>query len=133
MANDMNSVCVVGRLTSDPRFEFKANGFAVLSFSIAVNRSRKQNGEWVDEVSFFDCVLFGKQAEALKMYMVKGKQVAVEGYLKQNRWTSQDGTKRSRVTIGCENVQLLGGRSEGHAPTAGDYGDGCEEYYGFDN
>lgn len=81
---------------------------AVCKFAIAVNKRRKQGEQWVDEANFFDIVLWGKSGESLNQYLVKGKQVAVEGELHQNRW-EQDGQPRSKIEIMANNVQLLGG------------------------
>ena len=119
MATDLNHVVLVGRLTrdvgSDERsFGYVANGQARANVSIAVNRSRKDaaSGNWVEEANFFEVTIWGKQAENLKPYLTKGKQIAVDGYLKQDRW-QKDGQNFSRVTIVANNVQLLGGRSDG--------------------
>ncbi|MGP1438651.1 MAG: single-stranded DNA-binding protein, partial [Treponema sp.] len=76
-------------------------------FSVAVNRRKKAGEEWVDEVSFFDVVFWGKMGESINQYLVKGKQVAVTGELRQNRW-EQDGQPRSKVEIIANNLQLLG-------------------------
>lgn len=111
MANDMNHLAVIGRLTRDAEIKFSSVGSAIVNFSIAINRSRKIQGEWVDEASFFDVTAFGKIGESLKPYLTKGKQVAIEGYLKQDRWDKQDGSKGSKVIICAENMQLLGGSS----------------------
>lgn len=109
---DLNSVFLIGRVVRD----ITANDFAVigstskLSLSIAVNRSKKQNDQWVDEASFFDVTVWGKQAETIKNYISKGKQIAVQGYLKQDRW-EKDGQKFSKVAIVADNIQLLSGNN----------------------
>lgn len=113
---DINNVNIIGRLTrdigSDDRsFGYLPSGMARANVSIAVNRSRKNGDQWVDEVNYFDVTIWGKTAENLKPYLQKGKQIAVDGYLKQDRW-EKDGQKFSRVTIVANNVQLLGGKSE---------------------
>jgi single-strand DNA-binding protein len=113
MAADINKVVLVGRLTRDAEQSYTPSGFALLKFGIAVNRNRKQGDQWVEEVSFFDVTVFGRQGEAIANYMTKGKQVAVEGQLRQDRWDAQDGSKRSKVTIDANNIQLLGGREGG--------------------
>lgn len=113
MATDINKVVLVGRLTRDAEQSYTQSGFALLKFSIAVNRSRKQGDQWVEEANFFDVTVFGRQGEAIASYMTKGKQVGVEGQLRQDRWEAQDGTKRSKVTIDANNVQLLGSRDGG--------------------
>ena len=120
---DMNHVTLIGRLTRDVgaderSFAYLPSGQARANVSIAVNRSRKNGDQWVDEVSYFDVTIWGKQAESLKPYLTKGKQIAIEGYLRQDRW-EKDGQKQSRVTITATNVQLLGGKSEGSQQTGG--------------
>ena len=112
MANDINHVTIVGRLTRDAEISYLPSGAAVAKISIAVNRGRKNGDQWVDEVSYFDSAIFGKTAENLKPYLSKGKQIGLEGHLKQDRW-EKDGQKFSRVSIIADNVQLLGGRSDG--------------------
>ncbi len=110
---DINKVVLVGRLTRDAEQSYTQNGYALLKFSIAVNRRRKQGDQWVDEANFFDVTSFGRQGEAIASYMTKGRQVAVEGQLRQDRWEAQDGSKRSKVYIDANYVQLLGGREGG--------------------
>jgi len=124
---DLNQVVLIGRLTRDlgtdeRSFGYVGNGQARATVSIAVNRSRKNGDQWVDEANYFDVTIWGKQAETLKPYLTKGKQIAVEGYLKQDRW-EKDGQKMSKVTIVANNVQLLGGKSEGSgSPAASTFG-----------
>ena len=113
---DLNHVVLIGRLTqdlgSDERsFGYVGNGQARANVSIAVNRAKKNGDQWVDEVNFFNITIWGKTAENLKPYLTKGKQICVEGHLKQDRW-EKDGQKQSRVTIVADNVQLLGGRGD---------------------
>lgn len=108
MANDLNSVVLIGRMTKDP--EFKTVGQTSLAnFSIANNRSYMDNGTRKDLVNYFECSVWGKLAEILKQYGGKGKQIMVEGRLEQSTWDSQDGKKLSKVRIRVENFQLLGG------------------------
>ena len=115
---DVNHVILIGRLTRDAALTYTAGGYAVCSFSIAVNRRRKNGDQWVDEASFFDVSLFGKSAEGLAQYLTKGKQVAVEGELRQDRW-QQDGQPRSKVVIAASNVQLLGGEKKAGGQQSG--------------
>jgi single-strand DNA-binding protein len=112
MANDINMVVIVGRLTRDAELRYTNSGTAVCRFSLAVNRRKRSGDSWEDEASFFDIALWGKQGEAINSYLEKGKQVAVHGELRQNRW-EQDGQKRSRVEIVANNVQLLGSPAGG--------------------
>lgn len=116
---DLNHVVLIGRLTqdlgSDERsFGYVGNGQARANVSIAVNRSKKNGEQWVDEVNYFNVTIWGRTAENLKPYLTKGKQICVEGHLKQDRW-EKDGQKQSRVSIVADSVQLLGGRSDGQS------------------
>ena len=126
---ELNSVIEIGRLTrdiSERDFAYTTGGTARLNFSIAVNRSEKRNGAWQDKVSYFDVTVWGKTAENIRPYLHKGKQIAIDGYLDQQRW-EKDGVKYSKVVIIADNVQLLGGNENGQqsAPQAqqpaGDY------------
>lgn len=119
---DINAVTIIGRLCRDIEVSYTTTGTAVGKMSIACNHMKKE------EVSFIDIKLFGKLAENIKSFLTKGKQICVEGYLKQERWES-DGQKFSRVCVIANNVQLLGGRTEGStngsaAPSGDDYGYG---------
>jgi len=109
---DVNIVVLVGRLTRDAELKYTNSGMPICRFSVAVNRSRKQGDQWVDEASFFEVDYWGKGGEAVNQYLTKGKQVAVEGELKQDRW-EQDGQSRSKVIVNANNVQLLGSSGGG--------------------
>ena len=118
---DLNKVFLTGRLTydlgSDERsFGYTGNGTARANVHIAVNRSKKTGDKWTDEASFFDVTIWGKTAEKLKPYLLKGRQITIEGYLKQDRW-EKDGQKQSRIGIVAENVWLGGGRDNSSTNT----------------
>jgi single-strand DNA-binding protein len=117
MAQDLNHVLLIGRLTADSEIRFTAGGMAICKFSVAVNDRRKHGEEWVDEASFFNVDLFGKSGETLNQFLVKGKQVAIDGKLHQDRW-EKDGQKQSRIGIIANNVQLLGGGQQAHGDSA---------------
>ncbi len=110
MANDTNIVVLVGRLTRESELRFTNSGTAVGRFSLAVNRMKRSGDQREEEVSFFDITVWGKQAEVLNPYLTKGRQVCVQGELRQNRW-EQDGQSRSRIEVVANNIQLLGGSS----------------------
>lgn len=114
MASDINSVIVLGNLTRDVEVSYTSGGTPVGKMSIASNKSKKQaDGSWGTETSFFDVTLFGKAAESLKPYLVKGKKIAVNGSLKQDRWKDTEGNNKSRVYIVADQIQFAGG-NEGH-------------------
>jgi single-strand DNA-binding protein len=118
---DMNHVNLIGRLTRDAELKYTPSGQAVSKFSIAVNRSVKRGEKWEDEANFFDIVLWGKRAEALDQYLTKGKQIGVDGELRQDRW-QQDGQNRSKVEVIATNINLLGG---GNSESRGSAGTSC--------
>ncbi|MFP4431418.1 MAG: single-stranded DNA-binding protein [Spirochaetota bacterium] len=109
---DINRVVLVGRLTRDADFKVTNSGLQICNFSVAVNRTRKDGDQFVDEANFFDCEYFGRSAEAVNRYLVKGKQVAIDGELRQQRW-EQDGQPRNKVVVNVRELQLLGGGDRG--------------------
>ena len=107
---DINSVVLVGRITkdvgSDERsFSYVGNGTAKAVVNIAVNRGVKKGDKWEDEASFFDVVIWGKTAESLKPKLIKGRQICVSGYLKQDRW-EKNGQKQSKIYVNAEQVEI---------------------------
>ncbi len=123
--SDINSVVLVGRLTRDAELKYASTGNAILSISIAVNYSKKEGEQWISEANYFDVSYFGKPAEAVAKYLTKGKQIAVQGALKQNRW-EKDGQKFSRVVIQASSLELLSS-SQG---TGGGYSGGSQDAFG---
>ncbi|MFN4196494.1 MAG: single-stranded DNA-binding protein [Caldimicrobium sp.] len=104
----MNKVMVKGRLTRDPEVRYLPSGTQVTSFSVAVNRRFKdKDGNWREEAYFFDIESFGRLAERLGKQLSKGKQILLEGSLRQDRWQNEAGEKRSKVKIVAERVELI--------------------------
>lgn len=109
----LNKVLLMGRLTRDPELRVSAGGLSICKFSIAVSRKYKgQDGEMKEEVAFIDVDAFGKQADVVSKYFVKGKAIFVEGRLKLDQWES-DGQKRSKLGVVLENFQFVGSKEEG--------------------
>ena len=113
---DINNVTLVGRLTKDADIRYTTGGTAVLNFALAVNESRKQGEQWIEEVSFFDVTLFGRMGESIHKYMIKGKQVAISGRLQQQRW-QKDGQNYSRIAVIANYIQLFGS-AQGNSQSA---------------
>lgn len=108
MSKDQNYVSIIGRLTKDMDLSYINSGTALGKFSIANNDIRQVNNNWEDEVSFFNCILWGKRAEGLSKYMTKGTQISISGRLKQERWSDKhSGESRDRIIINVAEVQLL--------------------------
>lgn len=107
MSKNINTVVIAGRTTKDPEIKVTTSGTTVLSFSLAVNDTKKNaQGEWEEIANFFDCVLFGERAERIAQYITKGSKLVVNGRLHQDRWQAQDGTNRSRVSIIVQDIEL---------------------------
>jgi single-strand DNA-binding protein len=120
MAN-LNKVMLIGRLTRDVETRQFANGGKVAKFGFAVTSSRKKNqqtGKWEDEPCFLDVEVFnrgefGKKADTAEQYLSKGKQIFIEGHLKMESWTGQDGQKRNKIVVVCDNFEFLDARESG--------------------
>jgi single-strand DNA-binding protein len=108
-----NKVILVGNLTRDPEVKYLQSGTAVCDLGLAINDKRKNaQGEWCDDVVFVDCVTFGRTAEVAGEYLTKGSPVLIEGRLKLDTWQAQDGSKRSKLKVVCERLQMLGAKRE---------------------
>ncbi len=111
---DINCVTLTGRLTRDAELKYSQNGGAVVRFTLAVGgRKRNPDGTWVDEASFFDCVFFGKAAEATNSYLTKGRMIAIAGELRQNKFVGNDGQARNKVEIVVAQLTLTSGQGRG--------------------
>lgn len=125
MAN-LNKVMLIGRLTRDPETRTFSNGGKVARFGFAVNNRRKNNstGQREDEPVFVDVEAFnrgetGKQADLVEQYLRKGHQAFIEGHLKLDQWTNQEGQKQSKLRIVLDNVQFLEPRADGGSGEGG--------------
>lgn len=123
----VNKVILLGNLTRDPELRYTPQGSAVCEFALALNHTytNKQTGQKVEEVSFIDIVSWGRTAEICAEYLKKGRQVFIEGRLKQDRWESPEGKKMSKIRVTAENVQFVGGRPAGEGPAGGPKGAGA--------
>ncbi len=118
MAN-YNKVILIGNLTRDPQSRFTPKGTEVCEIGLAINSSYndKATNTKKEETTFVDVTLWGKLAELAGEYLVKGKQVMIEGRLKLDTWDDKEsGQKRSKLTVVGENMQFLGGKDGDRAP-----------------
>lgn len=103
----------MGNLTRDPETRQTPNGQSVTNFALAVNRTWKgQDGSTQEQVSFIDCVAWGRTGEVIAQYMQKGRPILVSGRLDQRSW-DQDGQKRSKVEVIVEDFNFVGGGNDG--------------------
>lgn len=105
-----NKVILAGNLTRDPQMKYLPSNAAVTDFGLAVNRRYKSaDGKDREDVAFVDCTAFGKTAEVINKFFIKGKPILIEGRLKYETWEDrQHGGKRSRLSVVVENFQFLG-------------------------
>jgi len=103
-----NRVVLVGNLTRKPELRYTSGGgTAVTDVGLAVNDRRKSaTGEWIEEVTFVDCTLWGRTAEIACEHLDKGSPILLEGRLKLDTWET-DGQKRSKLKVVGERMQIL--------------------------
>ena len=110
----MNCCNFTGRLTRDPEMRQTNGGLAVGKFTLAVDMRKNKNGEKVTE--FIDMTAFGKTAETLGKWCKKGKEIAVTGEFRTDKWEDKEsGQKRSKSYIVVNNFNFLGGSGRGEA------------------
>lgn len=104
----LNTVSIGGNLCRNAELRATASGMAVLTFSVAVNESRKnqRTGEYEDYPNYVDCTMFGRRAESISRYLTKGTYVALTGRLHQNRWQNKDGQNRSKLEVTVDNIHF---------------------------
>ena len=108
-----NGITLVGNLTRDPELKFTQGGKAQTRFSIAVNRRWQKNGEWEEQVSYFDVTCWAILAENVANAATKGSRVIVTGRLEQRSWETKEGDKRSTIEVVADAVGLDLSKSTG--------------------
>ena len=103
-----NKIVLVGHLTRDIELRYTQGGAAIGSCGIAVTRKYTLKGEKREETCFVDLTFFGKQAEIANQYLSKGSKLLIEGRLKFDQWTDNNGQNRSKHTVAVENMEMLG-------------------------
>ena len=101
----LNKAILMGRLVADPELRRTPNNNSVTSFTLAVNRSFTRQGEQ-PQTDFIDIVAWGKTAEFVSRYFVKGQQVAVAGRIQTRNWEDKQGNKRKSVEVVAEEVHF---------------------------
>ncbi len=102
-----------GHLTKAPELRYTAAGKAVCSFSVASNRYwNNAEGEKQEEVLFLRVNSWGKRAEVVAEHLHKGSPVLVQGYLKENKWTPEDGVERRSIELVADKVYFVGGKKD---------------------
>jgi len=110
----VNKVIIVGHLGNDVELRYTAAGDAIANLSVATSESwkDKNTGEKKEQTEWHRCSCFGKLAEICSQYLKKGSQVYVEGSMRTRKWTDKDGQERYTTEIRCDDMKMLGSRSE---------------------
>lgn len=120
----LNKLFLIGNLTRDPDLKYTPSGGAVVSFSIAMNRTwNGPDGEKKEEVCYVEIVMFGKRAEVIDKYFSKGNPIFIEGRLKFEQWDDNSNQKRNTLKVVAEDFQFIGSKmgtqeSSGEKPSA---------------
>lgn len=109
MAGSFNKVMLMGHLTRDPDLTYTPSRTPVVEISLATNRYWTDHaGEKRSETCFITCKAFGRQAENINKYFVKGKPIFIEGHLKFESWEDKTTSeKRSRHRVVIESFQFI--------------------------
>lgn len=102
----MNIITVAGSLGKDAEVKYLPNGDAICNFSVADSQGRDKPTIW------WNCGLYGKRAESLSQYLVKGQAVTVVGSVSEREWTDKEGNKRKSMDVRVNDVALQGGRKD---------------------
>lgn len=136
----INNVVLTGRLTKDPELKYTANGVAVASFTVAVNRAfTNQSGE--READFINCVAWKKTAETIASYTKKGMLIGVEGRIQTRHYDNNDGQRVYVTEIVVEKFTFLesknnantGGQQQRQTNTQSNYQNNAQGGYGGNN
>ena len=113
MSRGINRVILVGNLGNDPDTKYTQGGMAVTRISLATTSVRKdKEGNQVEKTEWHRVVFFGKLGEIAGEYLRKGSQVYVEGELRYDKFTGQDGVEKYTTDIVANEMQMLGGRGD---------------------
>lgn len=114
----MNKWIGKGRLARDPEVRYTQSGKAVASFTLACNRQMKKGGDGKQTADFISCVAWEGIAQTVSNYLMKGREVLVEGRLQTRSYEAKDGSKRYVTEVIVSNLEFCGKR-EDTAPMAG--------------
>ena len=117
----LNHIVIMGRLTRDPELRRTANGTAVASFTLAVDRdfSDKQTGE--KETDFIECVAWRQTGEFVSKHFSKGRMAVVSGRLQVRKWKNKEGENRYTTEIVADNVYFGDSKKDDSGSDGGDY------------
>jgi single-strand DNA-binding protein len=118
----MNKVVLHGNLAQDPEVKvIESKNITVANFTIAVSRTfKKSDGTKDKDVTFIPCEAWDSGAETIGKYFTKGSPILVEGSLKMEKWTDNDGNPKSRLKVRVSNFDFLNRSAKSQANSAGE-------------
>jgi single-strand DNA-binding protein len=121
MAKGVNKVFLLGNVGKDPEIRSTAGGMTVASFSLATaDRQKDAQGNWADKTEWHNIVCFQRTAEVVRDYVKKGSQLLIEGKIQTRSWDDKtSGEKKYKTEILCNELTLLGGKSDGSSTSGG--------------
>lgn len=109
--SSVNRVMLIGHLGRDPETRYTQSGDAVCTFSIATSENWKnKNGERVEHTEWHNIVLYRKLAEIAQQYLVKGKQVYIEGSIRSRKYQDKNGVDRTAYEVIGIGMKMLGSK-----------------------
>ena len=107
----LNKIIIMGRLTRDPELRHTQSNDAVTSFSVAVDRDRK-DADGTRKTDFFDVVAWKGKAEFICQYFRKGSDIAISGRMENRKYTAKDGTSRNIMEVIAEEIFFCGRKTD---------------------
>ena len=101
----MNRVCLIGRLTRNPELRESESGKKQTTFTLAVNRMK-------EGADFINCVAWNKTAEIIHKYLVKGRELGIEGRIQTNTYEDKEGNKRYTSSVVVDNITFIGNKEQ---------------------
>ena len=95
----VNKAFLIGNMGNDPTVR-QAGESKVASFTLATSDRVKKNGEYVNETTWHNIVVWGKQADFVEKYLKKGSMIHVEGKINNRSYEDKDGNKKNTVVVG---------------------------------
>jgi single-strand DNA-binding protein len=114
----VNKVILLGHLGSDPEVKYLEGDKVVANLSLATSEAyQDRNGNRVEQTEWHDLELWDQQAKIAEKYLKKGSQIYVEGKIKSDKWTDEQGQNRKKMKIRVLSFTMVGGKPEGMAAT----------------
>lgn len=111
----MNSVELIGRISTEVELKHTNSGVSVLSFNLAVNRPKDKKGNEIAD--FLPCVIWREYAAVMSRCLTKGQQIGIKGRLRSRSYEDKEGKKRTAIEVIVDEVTLLGKKDDNKAKT----------------